>query len=233
MDFLSVRDRRSFDFVSSIDLPYTPVNAFDLAALLPEVYANVTTDRIETTDDQKIIGISVCNYEQYIGGDLSKEQQRLTYIKNLLNQLPKDDKLLFRFFVINGNSRFGDYKITQEISEKLQGRRIEIIQYQNKVHDVWQAIQSCDLIISTRLHASIFACYSGVPFFLIEYHQKCSDFLLDVGQDESYRIYDGDADIDSVVSEISKILYDGIYIKPLYLRETIEKSRLNFKEISI
>ncbi len=38
IDFLAVRDQTSFDYLSSLDLPYEPVNAFDLAALLPEIY---------------------------------------------------------------------------------------------------------------------------------------------------------------------------------------------------
>lgn len=38
IDFLALRDQTSFDYLSSLDLPYEPVNAFDLAALLPEIY---------------------------------------------------------------------------------------------------------------------------------------------------------------------------------------------------
>lgn len=38
IDFLAVRDQASFDFASTINLPYQTINAFDLAALLPDIY---------------------------------------------------------------------------------------------------------------------------------------------------------------------------------------------------
>src|SRR5690606_27154160 len=58
MDFLAVRDQVSFDYVSSLDLPFSPVNAFDLAALLPEIY-NYKTDE-KKRRGKSVIGVSVC-----------------------------------------------------------------------------------------------------------------------------------------------------------------------------
>ena len=38
LDFLALRDTRSFEFVKSLSLDYEPIKAFDLAALLPSIY---------------------------------------------------------------------------------------------------------------------------------------------------------------------------------------------------
>ena len=65
IDFLALRDRRSYELALSMNLPYEPVRAFDLAALLPEVYSTVKYDSEERTSKGKVIGISVCNYERY------------------------------------------------------------------------------------------------------------------------------------------------------------------------
>ena len=60
IDFLAVRDKTSFDFASSLNLPYETVDAFDLAALLPEIYGIKMQNNLSS---KKVIGISVCPYE--------------------------------------------------------------------------------------------------------------------------------------------------------------------------
>jgi polysaccharide pyruvyl transferase WcaK-like protein len=231
MDFLCVRDNRSYEYVSSLNLTYKPVNAFDLAALLPEVYA--TTKRLEEPklNSGKIIGISVCNYERYIGGDVTREKSRNEYILNLLRNIPMDDSMTLRFFIFNGHATIGDTELTNEIIVKLGNRKIEIIPYSDNVHQVWNHIAQCDVMISTRLHASILACYAKVPFFLVEYHQKCTDFLNDVGQCETYRLGDAEAHIGEVIESISKILLDENYIKPSNRDLTILKATENFTSV--
>lgn len=233
MSFLAVRDKRSFDFVSSLNLPFIPIEAFDLAALLPEVYRGADQLKPKTVHSKKVIGVSVCNYERYSNGDISKEKARNTYILELLSKIPKDTNLLFRFFIFNGNEAIGDAVLTQEFVSQLTDRSIEVIPYLNNVYESWKVIKECDLMISTRMHASIFACYAGVPFFLVEYHQKCTDFLNDIGVNSAYRLFDGTLPIDMAIEQINAILYDNSYIKPLNISETIENSRRNFTEISI
>ena len=233
MDFLALRDKRSFEFAANLNLPFKPIEAFDLAALLPEVYKETAQLNAKTVNSKKIIGVSVCNYERYTHGDITKEEARNAYILELLLRLPKDDTLHYRFFIFNGNEAIGDAALTHQFISKLTDRFIEVIPYLNDVHKAWQAIEECDLMISTRLHASIFACYAGVPFFLVEYHQKCTDFLNDVGVNKAYRLFNGTLPIDMAVEQINGILYDNSYIKPLYIAETIERSARNFTEITI
>ena len=116
-------------------------------------------------------------------------------------------------FIINGNKTFGDHKATNQLIKDIDSNRVTIVPYLSNVQETWNEISSCNLMISTRLHASIFACYAQVPFFLIEYHEKCSDFLSDVGQDESYRVYDAQVSPSSLLQKVNEILGDS-YIKP-------------------
>jgi polysaccharide pyruvyl transferase WcaK-like protein len=226
LDFLSVRDHRSFLYVNSLNLPYQPVNAFDLAALLPFVYENTFEFKAEP-DKQPTIGISICNYESYKGGSLFKEQNRNAFFKEVIDLIAKHTNAHFKVFIINGNKKFGDHEATNQLIKDIDSNRVTIVPYLSNVEETWNEVKNCNLMISTRLHASIFACYAQIPFLLIEYHEKCSDFLSDVGQDESYRVYDGQVSPSSVLQKVNGIL-GGSYIKPKFINETIALSAKNF-----
>lgn len=231
LDFLALRDKKSYDLAKSYNLPYQPIKAFDLAALLPEIYNfDINKEKIKTSKES-IVGISVCNYESYTNGNLANEERRNKFIIDLVNELKKNESIKFRFFIFNGNLTMGDEKLTKEIITKLNTDdklNFEIIPYLSKVEETYHLIASCDVVVSTRLHASIFACYSNTPFFLLEYHRKCTDFLNDVGQSEDYRIMDAEIEVGKVVSEIEKILFHKKIEVPINLIDTIERSRLNF-----
>jgi len=228
LSFLALRDDRSFQYASSLDLPFKPVKAFDLAALLPKVYKDIPFIKPETHTKQ-IIGLSICNHERYTGGDLSKEQKRNSYFKSLVNRLAKETEVHFNIFVINGNSHFGDLAISKELVANLNASRYTLMPYTPNVKEAWDRIAACDLVITTRLHAGIFACYANVPFMMLEYHKKCSDFLQDVGQDDYYRLYDADVALDTVLPKIKEVL-SGIHKKPSRIAETIALSERNFTE---
>lgn len=230
LDFLALRDKKSFDLANSYQLPYEPVNAFDLAALLPEIY-NYKNDELDVNKKEFVLGISVCNYESYINGNINKETKRNEFVQNLILKLKKHNNIKFRFFIFNGNAKMGDEKLTMQIIENVNSDHdlnYEIIPYQREVKETFFKIASCDVVLSTRLHASIFACYSNTPFFLLEYHRKCTDFLEDVGQSDRYRLKDGEVSVGDIVEEIESILFDRKIFIPSHVNETIERARLNF-----
>jgi len=232
LSFLSLRDKRSYEYSKSLNLNYNPVNAFDLAALLPIVYNTPKKELKANIVDKNIIGISICNHERYTGGDTKKEVKRNSYFKELVSLLLKNTNAHLNVFIINGNSTFGDLEISNELMSGFNEDRFSIIPYFGNVKKTWDAISRCDLMISTRLHASIFACYSNVPFILIEYHKKCSDFLIDVGQNEEYRVYDADVSPKETLGVVIEIL-ENKYNKPTHLLETIALSQKNFTETLI
>lgn len=229
LDFLALRDDVSHKLALTYDLPYQPIRAFDLAALLPEIYQFNPEKNMQKTE--VIVGISMCQYESYTNGDLNRERKRNHFIENVIKKLKRYSNIKFRFFVFNGNSIKGDYQLTMETIGNLNADNMlnfEIVPYDPFVKSTFERIAECDAVISTRLHASIFACYSNTPFFLLEYHRKCTDFLNDVGQPERYRVFDGDADLAAIVTEIEKIVFNNEITVPQYIQETTERARLNF-----
>lgn len=232
MDFLAVRDQASYDFVSSInDLPYNPINAFDLAALLPEVY---DFDFVKK-DLKKIktIGISVCQYESLQEGmNISREEKRNSMLIELIKHLDRNGNVHFKFFIINGNDKIGDCRLTNATVVASQPKSFEIVPYNKETRITWESIARCDFVISTRLHAAIFACFANVPFMLNEYHRKCGDFLENIGYNEGYRLYNSEYDVQDIANHIFEIInHESKYIKPSKVSKMKELAKLNFTEI--
>lgn len=228
LDYLSVRDKKSYDYLKSLNLDYNPIESFDLAALLPQVYRN--SNQFSDNSSEKILGISLCNYESYYGLNKLNEQRRNNSIFELLKIVYKrDNSIKFRFFIFNGNSIIGDKQITLETINKLNIVNYEIIEYQNDVKKSWDLIGQCKFIISTRLHAAIFAAFNNVPFILNEYHRKCTDFLTDIGQHTSYIYGDADYEVQALSETIVNIINNNkIYILPQNLDKCIKLSKNNF-----
>jgi len=232
MSFLCVRDQRSFDYVNSLALPYKPVNAFDLAALLPRIYSK-RINQLEKSN-KKIIGLSLCNYESYIkDGDLKNEDRRNSFIEQVIRKLNQSEDYCFRFYIFNGNEKVGDYNLTKTIVSKIPNLDYEIVDYSRETEKTFQSIRECDVMLSTRLHASIFACFAEVPFFLIEYHKKCSDFLTDIGQGEMYRVLDAEISSDKLCYSVMDIIEGKNYLPPKNVKLMIDKAELNFSAINI
>lgn len=233
IDFLAVRDQKSFDFMSSIEVPYETVNAFDLAALLPNIYGiNKPQTNFST---KKVIGISVCPYESITNtAKIGNEHKRNKKMVELLKILDKEENIHFKFFVINGHARVGDQKLTRETIANVLPHSYEIIPYTQKTHIVWNEIATCDFVISTRLHAAIFACFSNTPFMLNEYHRKCSDFLDNIDYEVKYRMFDSEYDPREKAKSIIEILNGkSTYNYPTKTDEMTKKSELNFTGIGI
>lgn len=225
LDFLALRDKRSYDYAKSLNLPYTPIAAFDLAALMPQVYENQPS--LVEKSSVKTIGISVNLYESFEQGGVEKETKRLSFFKELVELINKRTSVHFKVFIINGNTNKRELETSRFLMSNVSEQNFTIIPYNSRVKKTWDEISSCDAMISTRLHASIFACYAKVPFFLIEYHQKCTDFLMDIGQNEKYRFYDGDVSPSEACEAVGEVL-SGKYLPPQDREKTISLAKKNF-----
>lgn len=240
IDFLALRDEYSYNYAQSLNLPYKPINAFDLAALLPEVYSfdKAKTKIKETLFKKKTIGISVCPYESIvkrfdISFDIKEEKSRNENVVELIKELDRLEDIHFKFYIINGNEMVGDRTLTYETIKNSSPKSFEVIDYNINTQSTWMFIAECDFVISTRLHAAIFACFAEVPFMLNEYHRKCEDFLDNVGYEESYRLYNNKYDVKEKASQIISILQDNNYKKPLYVADMKSRAKLNFTSIKL
>lgn len=233
IDFISVRDQLSFDFLESLQLPYKPINAFDLAALLPDIYGLNEVEYLGS--ERKVVGVSVCPFESIVDcSKIENEVRRNSMVIELLRILDKNANIHFKFFVINGHPIVGDMKLTIETLNKVSPTSYEIVEYSRKTHAMWNQIASCDFIISTRLHAAIFACFSKTPFVLNEYHRKCGDFLDNIGYDKNLRLFDNQYSPTEKAKLILEILSDkNKYINPKKYQDMKDRSKLNFTGVSL
>lgn len=231
LDFLAVRDKRSFELCKELDLPYRPILAADLAALLPKIYTNKLT--ATPNDNIKRVGISYCKYESYIcGGNIKNEQERETQLIQLLNRLLMEATIELNFIIFNNHPTFGDYGPTTELISKLDPihkNQLKITPYNSSVKSTWDNINHFNLMVCTRLHAAIFSCFSKVPFVLFEYHPKCSDFADDIGMHTRYRITNDSFDIKGSTAAILNILFNNEYIAPSNLEVAEAMALLNFE----
>lgn len=233
IDFLAVRDQYSYDYVSGLNLPYKPINAFDLAALLPEIY-NFKSTKDKVQNKVKTIGISVCPYESVKGINLSPEKKRNEDLVSLLKEIDKKEEVHFKFYIINGNSTIGDYNLTKETIQKVAPKSYEIVPYSRNTKEIWLSIANCDFVISTRLHGAIFACFAETPFMLNEYHRKCTDFLDNIEYNQEYRLYNSEYNPIEKSKQIIEILNDkSKYIKPRKTSEMVDLAKLNFTAIEM
>lgn len=231
IDFLAVRDQASYDFASSLQLPYEPINAFDLAALLPEIYG-INKSSFNTT--KKTIGISVCPVESINSQhNIYYEHRRNEKTVQLIKQLDQSEEINFKFFVINGHPIVGDLKLTNEIINLANPKSFEIVHYQKNTKVMWEQVSSCDFVISTRLHAAIFACFSNTPFMLNEYHKKCSDFLETIKFEDRLRLYNSEYDAKKQSALILDLINNNNYPSLTNNEHLTDKARLNFTGVKL
>lgn len=232
LEFLALRDTKSYDYAKSLDLDYNPIKAFDLAALLPECYNDFDSNSKEKAKEIKTIGISICNYERYKNGNIKNEEKRNKFVQEVIKRLSKYENIQLKFFIFNGHSTMGDEALTLETAALIPEEKVTILPYSKNIKFVWDEIKKCDYMFSTRLHASVFSCYAGVPFTLVEYHRKCGDFLEDIGYDDQKRVFDAEVSVNECVQNIISDI-NGSYKTPVKIQETIDRARLNFTEIKL
>jgi len=185
-EYLAVRDHASCDLARSMDLPYEVVQSRDLAGLLPAAVAPQTA----ASDARRPLGVALCNYESYAGGDVGIEKLRNEAFFAAVSEFASERRTLVRIFCLNVNPATGEDDICRQLAARLDdaGVEHEVVSATDGVVGVWRRIAECSAMVSIRLHGGISAYLAGVPFCLVEYHGKCTDFLDDVGQHGSLRI---------------------------------------------
>ncbi|WP_338081282.1 polysaccharide pyruvyl transferase family protein [Allochromatium vinosum] len=201
-DFLSLRDERSYAEACRMKLPFEPVRAFDLAALLPLVFGDET---VRIREWQKpVLGVSLCHYERYVGGNESNEKRREEQIDAVLRIVVEMCSPCLRFLVFNGTH---DVEIARSFANRYsQDTNVEIIDYTSDTRQMWSSVRDCTAVLATRLHAGMFSCYSETPFLQVEYHQKCADFLDDIGYPDDWRIGDMKDTVTAMAEKLVRLL---------------------------
>ena len=232
--FLVLRDHRSYEEACSMNLPFKPVEGFDLAALLPDLYGPAKCS--EKIDDatNPVLGVSVCHYERYVRGETSNEKRREEQIIETLKMVSKALRITIRFLVFNGHNKYGDRELTERIAGTLADYAdIEIVPYSQNPVTMWHRIGECDAVLATRLHAGIYACFAEVPFLMVEYHPKCVDFLQDIRYPCHWRIGDMEVSVNELGSMLISVLAKQTRPVLLDMGMFRARARRNFSEVDI
>jgi polysaccharide pyruvyl transferase WcaK-like protein len=173
--FVGVRDRVSLDRARSI-APHANVRlTFDLAPALLLVPGFQDTG----SESQRTgLGISLCNYERFTGGDTTRETRRLAAVASAVRSAA-DAGLLDHVVLIdfNGHPRFGDHELHLELADRIGDRlSVEHVRYNDNPVEVLQRVGTLRAMLAMRLHAAVFAFCTGTPALMVCYHEKCREW---------------------------------------------------------
>lgn len=85
------------------------------------------------------------------------------------------EELVFFIFREDENEKWGDKLITEEIMDSMDiNINMRVVDY---TEEFLREMNTCNFILGSRLHSGIVAYALDIPFILIEYHSKCTEFL--------------------------------------------------------
>lgn len=177
--FLYVRDKSSLEILKTMGISKHSRFCFDPAILISDIYP--TLKNVKPTKKNKVrLGVSLCHYERYVGGNIEKEKKREKAIETLFDEVIASNKKISEIilFVFHGDEYNGDVEITNDFYKKYKDKiKVSIVDYTKDTEKFCMKLAECDLIFGVRLHSGILAYSLGIPFILVEYHKKCTEFL--------------------------------------------------------
>ncbi|MFT4592400.1 MAG: polysaccharide pyruvyl transferase WcaK-like protein [Phycisphaerales bacterium] len=216
--FISTRDQKSYEELKKSGVPGKLISSRDLAG----VYRSLAGPLPHIQDG--FIGIAPC----FVAGDDSWQNEILfkafvDYVESI--------NLKVRVFVLNTHKIWGDYSSAAALCKELKGRNIEFETYVSSEGPslIWEKIAECEQMVSVRLHGAVTAYLNNIPFLLIEYHKKCTEFNNDVMGQTCDRVIFGKTDYNTLATELLAL---GKRSKPLLTQEKyIKESLLSFTEL--
>jgi polysaccharide pyruvyl transferase WcaK-like protein len=225
LKFLIVRDIASVERARGLLPNIDVVSSVDLVGWLrPEI---AQAERSISAAGELLIGISVCNYKRITESDNEVFNSRWQCVKDAIAILCSERPCKVLVISLNGNQFNGDDRYSQKLCEELfsVGCNVEIRKYRNP-WDVVQSIKSLDVLLTYRLHGAIVSYLAGTPFVLIEYHEKCRDFLDAIGSSEGSRI-GADESTEHLLSCMKHVINSGkqiVKVDPLTYENMIIES---------
>lgn len=178
-EMIGVRDYSSLKILKDMNLGDRASFVFDNAILVDNVFPSIRAKEKNSRDNIKI-GISLCRYETFQKNNIENERIREESLKKTLDEiLSKYSNISeFVFFEFNGNPSIGDLEVTKEFYEYFKKKiNVRIVNYTKETVKILDELYDCDFIMGVRLHSGILAYALEIPFMLVEYHTKCTEFL--------------------------------------------------------
>jgi N-acetylglucosaminyldiphosphoundecaprenol N-acetyl-beta-D-mannosaminyltransferase len=182
VDFISVRDKQSYEILRGMRLENKVTLSFDLAALLQPLSTSDDKSLVKKTDI-KILGISILPFFEIYHDDKEKDFLFVHEIAKGLNLwLKRDCQSLIYLFVFKGKSGADDVIITEMLRKQLEpSERVKFIPYNPDPIETMSKVAQCDTFVGMRYHSCAFAYLTNTPLLTINYFQKCQALAEDVG----------------------------------------------------
>ena len=213
LEFIGLRDRESLEMARALAPSLRSELTFDLAPLFPRC-AGLELGSLASGGERRGLGLSLCDYERFSGGDAGREEVRRGKLVQLLRRLDPDqvDELVFIDF--NGHPLYGDGRLHREIAAALEHRfRIRHLPYLGDPARMLREIASLRAVLAMRLHAAVFGYLAATPTLVLSYHPKCAAWARDIGMAERY-LFDSSEFDGALLSAALGELLEGSYLAP-------------------
>lgn len=185
-----------------------------------ELYAKVIAVVINAHMLPEYLGIT--NYRDFISFE---------YFSNILAQLIDNTMASFVFLPFSTQNPWDDRVPNAWIAAKCKFPTKNTVIYDRlSVEDTIDIISACNLVISTRLHSTIFSCSLNTPFIDITHNHKNKAFLDTVGLSK-YSLPISSFSYDMMKYKIQQSLFQGDSIRQ-ELKEVADKQKIILKRFS-
>ncbi len=213
IDYMSLRDKSSFDFIKSLG-----VENKHIYLTTDEIFGIDLTSSAKRILNDNYMVISLRDWHKKDKSIYKKLSALIKHIYENYNLKP--------VFIL---SKQDDLKITKILYNMLDIDTAEIY-YDNSFEDTIHIISQSKLVISIRLHPLIFGLCANIPVYGISYDPK----IVGVLETINYPYYYSDMakfDIDVSMKQITKLLEEGI--KPEIKNSIIVQKKLSEKNSDI
>ncbi|MXP13331.1 hypothetical protein GRI44_00970 [Altererythrobacter confluentis] len=195
-EYISVRDEPSRQWMESQSFSLPWHSAGDLVGAMP----------MPKGIGRRGIGLAPVNFRDAIPEDGSPVANLYNEILSAIIEAAGETGEQIKIFALQG--RIDDIW-THWFESRLSARGLKTEVYSRAAissRSLLRELVRCRAVISGRLHGAIIAYLSQVPFTLIEYEEKCTAFLADVGQADSLRLGRGFEDTQPIFQIINRLL---------------------------
>lgn len=228
LSYVGLRDKASMDIANSIAPRVFVEKTFDLSPLLPSS-AGLDTEKPGFTSVRKGIGLALCNYERFTGGDVRREALRREKIIGLFEHLDPDDGEIV-FIDFNGHHYYGDKELHSDIVQKI-GRRFKVrhLPYSPDPIAVLREVAGLRAIIAMRLHAAIFGYMTQTPTVMLSYHPKCLGWAAEIGMPSELVLDSSVFDVNQLVSIVKDVITGSADKPALQIKEAERLAMKNWE----
>jgi polysaccharide pyruvyl transferase WcaK-like protein len=224
--FLGLRDEESAA-LARVLAPGVPSRlTFDLAPLLLDMEDGAPA----APAGRRGLGIALCDYERFTGGDVRREAARRGRIARALRALDRElvDELVLVDF--NGDPAVGDAVVHTDLAARVADAGVPIrhVRYDPRPLEVLRTIGSLRAIVAMRLHAAVFAYLARTPAVILSYHPKCRGWAGQAGVPASMVHDSVDFEPADLARAIEAALRGSVPAPSLPLESALDQARLNF-----